>query len=159
MIQKKINISELKVDLRKSSLHKIKSIPSEKRGYTKISEIKRYELIEVIEKNQMTIKEAARSLKINYSTAKNIVKIFRQERRSNVILKNSQSPVVNESLVNNEESDLKRFVARRTHLILENTQMLTPNLIPEQDYATKIAPEVNSTGFDFSIYLPLIYSR
>ena len=49
-----------------------------KRSYIQCELWKRQTLIEKVEKDGMTIKDAAKYLEINYSTAKHIMKVFRQ---------------------------------------------------------------------------------
>lgn len=49
-----------------------------KRSYIPVELEKREQLIKAVEKDGLTIKEAALSLKINYSTAKHIVKMFKK---------------------------------------------------------------------------------
>jgi len=51
-----------------------KDIFRTKRSYVPVEQIKRQKLINMVEKDGVTIKEAAQTLKINYSTAKHIVK-------------------------------------------------------------------------------------
>eukprot|EP00831_Metopus_contortus_P015838 TRINITY_DN1658_c0_g1_i2.p1 TRINITY_DN1658_c0_g1~~TRINITY_DN1658_c0_g1_i2.p1 ORF type:complete len:189 (+),score=33.41 TRINITY_DN1658_c0_g1_i2:166-732(+) len=52
-----------------------------KRAYTCVSSEQRKELLELILRERMTIKDAAERLKMNYSNAKSIVRIFSKERR------------------------------------------------------------------------------
>lgn len=56
---------------RKSSSGEPKQV---KRSYKTVDPIKRSQLIEMVHSQQKTIKEAANRLKINYSTAKHIIK-------------------------------------------------------------------------------------
>ena len=49
-----------------------------KRKYVQVENSKRKELIQLVEKDGITIKKAAIILKINYSTAKHIIKQHRQ---------------------------------------------------------------------------------
>jgi hypothetical protein len=49
-----------------------------KRAYTQCDLWKRESLVEKVEKEGLTIKDAAKELAINYSTAKHIMKVFRQ---------------------------------------------------------------------------------
>lgn len=49
-----------------------------KRSYVQCELWKRQTLIEKVEKEGLTIKDAAKELSINYSTAKHIMKVFRQ---------------------------------------------------------------------------------
>ena len=50
-----------------------------KRSYKTVDPIKRKQLIEMVTNEQKTIKEAANRLKINYSTAKHIIKSKKSE--------------------------------------------------------------------------------
>lgn len=58
-----------------------------KRQYIQIDIEKRKELLEELEKNNTTIKNAAEKLNINYSTAKNIVNVYRREKRIHTLPK------------------------------------------------------------------------
>jgi hypothetical protein len=49
-----------------------------KRSYVPVELDQRMQLIKIIEEEGVTIKEAANALKINYSTAKHIVKLFKK---------------------------------------------------------------------------------
>ncbi len=52
-----------------------------KRRYVQVGYSKRRELLEMVEEGNITIKSAAERLKINYSNAKNIVKLYKKEHR------------------------------------------------------------------------------
>eukprot|EP00831_Metopus_contortus_P042687 TRINITY_DN33_c0_g1_i1.p2 TRINITY_DN33_c0_g1~~TRINITY_DN33_c0_g1_i1.p2 ORF type:complete len:226 (+),score=24.40 TRINITY_DN33_c0_g1_i1:273-950(+) len=52
-----------------------------KRRYVQVASDKRQELLNLLQNEQVTIKEAAERLNINYSTAKNIVKLYKKEKR------------------------------------------------------------------------------
>jgi predicted transcriptional regulator len=49
-----------------------------KRSYIPVENNKRQRLIKAVEEEGLTIKEAAQNLKINYSTAKHIVKVYKK---------------------------------------------------------------------------------
>lgn len=49
-----------------------------KRSYIPVEQDKRRQLIGLVEKEEITIKEAALKLKINYSTAKHIIKMYKR---------------------------------------------------------------------------------
>lgn len=49
-----------------------------KRSYVPVDMDKRQQLIKAVEEEGLTIKEAAQNLKINYSTAKHIVKVYKR---------------------------------------------------------------------------------
>ena len=55
-----------------------KEIFRTKRSYIPVEVDKRSKLIQAVEEEGLTIKEAAQNLKINYSTAKHIVKVFKR---------------------------------------------------------------------------------
>lgn len=55
-----------------------KEIFRTKRSYVPVDVDKRQKLIKAVEEDGLTIKEAAQSLKINYSTAKHIVKVYKR---------------------------------------------------------------------------------
>ena len=58
--------------------HHQKEIFRTKRSYVPVELDKRSQLIHAVEEEGLTIKEAAHNLKINYSTAKHIVKVFKR---------------------------------------------------------------------------------
>ena len=49
-----------------------------KRSYIPVEFDKRSKLIKAVEEEGLTIKEAAQNLKVNYSTAKHIVKVYKR---------------------------------------------------------------------------------
>jgi hypothetical protein len=51
-----------------------------KRSYIPVDMEKRNHLVKLVEKESLTIKDAAVQLKINYSTAKHIIKTFKKEQ-------------------------------------------------------------------------------
>jgi len=50
-------------------------------SYKKITMQNRQKLIDFVEKDKISIKKSAKLLDLHYSTAKNIVRVFRQEER------------------------------------------------------------------------------
>jgi len=50
-------------------------------SYKKITMQNRQKLIDFVEKDKKSIKKSAKLLDLHYSTAKNIVRVFRQEER------------------------------------------------------------------------------
>lgn len=50
-----------------------------KRSYKTVDPVKRSQLIQMVHQDQKTIKEAANRLKINYSTAKHIIKSTKKD--------------------------------------------------------------------------------
>lgn len=75
-----------------------------KRSYVQCDLWKRQSLVEKVEKDGMTIKDAAKLLEINYSTAKHIVKVFRQtgEVETKVMMKKKTKDSSND--VNSDEN-------------------------------------------------------
>lgn len=147
---------------------KTKSEVTCKREYNKIPKELRKQLLETIEQGQLTIKAAAQQLGINYSSAKNIVKIFRQQERIDVMIKSSSRRAVSKVLKRNK--GLKRFTAKRTHLAVNNQSLNSntiPNINPQIENKTSMANYSLKTieqgefepYFDFAVYAPLIYSR
>ena len=150
-----------------------------KRDYTKVPEDKRLQLLKIIQNEQLTIKTAARRLGINYSTAKNIVKIFRCEKRVTILPKKAgestakqpdAAPSITESRAEEEIPAVKRFVAKKTKLYLDNTEFVThfdsPALAPMAPAVTKHRTEgslptarYDAICFDFSVYGSLILTR
>lgn len=145
--------------------------PIYKRGYTRIPKDKRRQLLETIEQSQTTIKDAAHQLGVNYSSAKNIVKLFRQYKRVDVMKHCCGGQMTGSAFDVLDQKDkkpgtkLKRFTAKRTRLAIESPRLVPPsptiNLLPHVDLAVK--PEARAIeirpNFDFSIYASQIFSR
>lgn len=132
-----------------------------KRKYTRIPKEVRKKLLTSIEEGQLTIKAASQKLGINYSSAKNIVQIFREESRVDVIPRTSIRPVV--SKIVGKKARVKRFTAKRTHLELDNPLLSSPNCY-KVVLALKSSPEIikeykSEPHFDFAIYSSLIFNR
>jgi transposase-like protein len=72
-----------------------------KRSYKTVDPAKRRQLIELVNEGQKTIKEAANRLKINYSTAKHIIKSKKAE-----IPEKEQPTSPPSSLLNGQKVDL-----------------------------------------------------
>ncbi len=150
-----------------------------KRGYTKIAEEKRLRLLRMIQDEQLTIKTAALRLGINYSTAKNIVKIFRCEKRTSVLPKKlGGKPSMGSNIGSVEDKTgeempiLKRFVAKKTKLELDTPTLITsshsPALAPvpaavsvvtSKDGTSEKKVVEENIWFDFTVYGPLIVGR
>ena len=161
MIRDHTKESKTQINLRKTPYAAEKQNTSGKRGYVKIPNDKREDLIKIIAEKQLTIKEAAQTLGINYSTAKNIVKIFRQEKRTSILLRNVKPSIISRSDPdpNSEETTLKRFMAKKTYLEIDKTQLATPALLIKEVSNVKILDQIRPIDFDFSIYSSLIYER
>ena len=117
--------------IKKDDPEETKSISSSaKRGYRRVGYDKRKELLHIIENDQVTIKAAAKRLNVNYSTAKNIVKLFRQEKRISPLTKRiakirrashveQHGSTIREKGHVGPENRIRRFVAKKTHLEFE----------------------------------------
>lgn len=161
MTQERKETYESEVQVQDETEVKTKSEITRKREYNKIPKDIRKQLLETIEEGQLTIKAAAQQLGINYSSAKNIVKIFRQQERIDVMIKTSGRRVVSKML--KKDKTLKRFTAKRTHLAV-NSQFHNSNAIPNKTSTVKYSPETIKENklepcFDFAVYAPLIYNR
>jgi transposase-like protein len=79
---------EAKVDLSRKNDY------SAKRSYVNHDIERKYQLVQVIEEQGITIKEAAAQLDINYSTAKHIMKLYKETGhiKSRVITKKKYVP-------------------------------------------------------------------
>lgn len=69
-----------------------KEIFRTKRSYIPVEFEKRKKLIQAVEEEGLTIKEAAQNLKINYSTAKHIVKVFKRTGEVQTQMMNKRMP-------------------------------------------------------------------
>lgn len=89
---------------------------SNKRSYVQCDLWKRQTLVERVEKDGMTIKDAAKQLEINYSTAKHIMKVYRQtgEVETKIMMKrknkSSSSLLTSESNMETEASNQVKMV-------------------------------------------------
>jgi predicted transcriptional regulator len=63
-----------------------------KRSYIPVEVNKRQQLIKAVEEEGLTIKEAAQNLKINYSTAKHIVKVYKKPGDVSTSMLNKRKP-------------------------------------------------------------------
>eukprot|EP00826_Nyctotherus_ovalis_P044362 TRINITY_DN4786_c0_g4_i2.p1 TRINITY_DN4786_c0_g4~~TRINITY_DN4786_c0_g4_i2.p1 ORF type:complete len:169 (+),score=21.32 TRINITY_DN4786_c0_g4_i2:141-647(+) len=135
-----------------------------KREYMRIPKEKRRQLLETIEQEQITIKDAALQLGINYSSAKNIVKLFRLHKKIDVI-KHSCGGDATTNALKEQGTKLKRFTVKRTQLPVESLCLIplnpTISLLPHVDEVAKLEPKTIETrpNFDFSVYTSQIYSR
>ena len=126
-----------------------KSSAMKKRPYIKVSSSKKYQLIELVVKEHLNIKTAAVRLGINYSAAKHIVKLFKEERRPGSHTKESKV---------GENTEPKKLRSRVT-------------LNPISDFGTNnktlevIAAKFSITNehfvpvFDFGVYGQMICER
>jgi hypothetical protein len=77
--------------------------PRVKSKYNKVSNEARQKLVEMVYLQDYLLKDAAKILKINYSTAKTILRIFRKEKRLNK--KNADDELEIKTLINNFRED------------------------------------------------------
>jgi predicted transcriptional regulator len=63
-----------------------------KRSYIPVEVNKRQQLIKAVDEEGLTIKEAAQNLKINYSTAKHIVKVYKKTGDVSTSMLNKRKP-------------------------------------------------------------------
>jgi len=126
-----------------------KSSALKKRPYIKVSSPKRYQLIELVVKERLNIKAAAVQLGINYSAAKHIVKLFKQERRPRSYTKESKV---------GENTEPKKLRSRMTLNPISDFGTSNKTL---EFIATKfsIANEQFVPVFDFGVYGPMICER
>ena len=125
-----------------------------KRDYHRIPDNLRQRLIEMIAENQMTIKDAARKLRINYSTAKNIVKIHNQQREVNTRPRSQPRRILTDPIFDKTGPPFKRFIVSKACLNFDNTQMMTPSVFTNQISDPKIIAknkEENQITFNFFI--------
>jgi transposase len=73
-----MNPSMIPIPSEDKALISQKDIFRTKRSYVPVELDKRQKLVKAVEEEGLTIKEAALNLKINYSTAKHIVKVFKK---------------------------------------------------------------------------------
>lgn len=78
-----------------------------KRSYVQCDLWKRQALIEKVDKEGMTIKDAAKYLDVNYSTAKHIMKVYRQtgEVETKIMMKRKNRD--SKQSVDNEDADME----------------------------------------------------
>eukprot|EP00826_Nyctotherus_ovalis_P047615 TRINITY_DN549_c0_g1_i17.p1 TRINITY_DN549_c0_g1~~TRINITY_DN549_c0_g1_i17.p1 ORF type:complete len:180 (-),score=16.76 TRINITY_DN549_c0_g1_i17:221-760(-) len=137
---------------------------SVKQVYSQVDFTLRKELLHVIGKEQLSIKSAASKLGINYSTAKNIVRVYRKENRVNKLPKRVSRALAN--VLNKQKQPPKkvtRFSAKTFSLVekeaipsVENTKFedaksKEEKLVPMEDKEERKGPT-----FDFSVYRSLI---
>lgn len=77
-----------------------------KRSYNTVDPIKRKQLIDMVYKDQKTIKEAANRLRINYSTAKHIIKSKKTEEPTKTTDSDAQKMMTGLSLPAKQQAPL-----------------------------------------------------
>ena len=122
---------------------------SEKRSYVKVPDTKRFQLIQLLQKEKLTIKSASAKLGIHYSTAKCIVKIFRQERRVIALTRGSKFAELRENL----DKEKKRPSPNQSNELI--TLMKTIEQIPPP----RNAIQADEITFDFEVYKIMINER
>ncbi len=140
---------------------------AEKRAYSTIPQETRLDLLRLIEHDQLTIKEAAKRLGINYSTAKHIVKLFRMERRIHTLPKIGRRSRL---ALSEQHSDAKedqpkavrRFVARKTRLGIDAPGC--EHLSVAKHFSGSVADRGKAfggvaVGFNFGVYAQSIVQR
>lgn len=91
-----------------------------KRKYSQIDYDVRQQLLQIIDKGQLSIKTASEQLGINYSTAKNIVRIYRREKRVHKLPKRVSKAL--EIVLGSWKKPIRklpRFVAKKCKLFAE----------------------------------------
>jgi len=119
-----------------------------KRSYVRVSKTKRKRLIKLVEDEQLSIKEASRRLKVNYSTAKAILKEFHNKGK------------VSEG---SDEIVEKQEYIEKGEVLLELDKNLNASSKPFKN-ANVIEAHINNVvevpiTFDFSFYSFLIQAR
>ncbi len=149
------------------------------RQYTQIGSYQRQQLLLALEESRSSIKSVACRLGINYSTAKNIVKIYRKENRIDKLPKH---PAVSRRAFRfvqgnfkcvtcvderKNETSLPRFIARKCPLFVKETLGAEPRRkegSPEsvgKDCATRHTLDASQDSiprpvFDFQAYTQII---
>ena len=110
--------------------------------YNKIPNSIRDRLVEMVVVDKTSIKEAATCLKLKYSTAKTIYKIYKKENRTFKYSSRSRNPGVSRDMINKiSKAPLPTFIIKRSHQLnlvcgiadknLFRNQMLVPSLLME----------------------------
>eukprot|EP00826_Nyctotherus_ovalis_P037507 TRINITY_DN3422_c0_g1_i2.p1 TRINITY_DN3422_c0_g1~~TRINITY_DN3422_c0_g1_i2.p1 ORF type:complete len:184 (+),score=26.36 TRINITY_DN3422_c0_g1_i2:215-766(+) len=136
-----------------------------RRQYVQVGVELRRRLLDVIGTKRLSIKAAANEVGINYSTAKNIVKIYRRERRTHKLSKKSAKEVESEKGVRLERvKKVSRFMARKCSLFEENEPLSSAEAINsaiESNNAmvsleNKRDEKITGPVFNFLVYKHLI---
>ena len=84
-------------------------------SYNKIPDQVRDRLVEMVVIEKSSIKEAATCLKLKYSTAKTIYKIYKKENRTFKYSSRSRNPGASKEMINKiQKAPLPSFVVRQT---------------------------------------------
>lgn len=125
------------------------SVSLAKRSYVKVPDKKRLKLIQLLQETQLTIKAAAAQLGVHYSTAKCIVKVFRQERHVVALAKRAKAPA---SSHHASPPTVKLFSNELSTLVK------TPPLVSAAPQSAKQGRE-GEVRFDFGVYGNWISAR
>ena len=129
-----------------------------KRAYTKVSTAARRQLIRNVIEGELTIKDASKKLGINYSAAKNIIKVFRKREHFSEL---SHDPNEVKDLSSNSkrpELITKRFSITKVYPGIEPTQSMTQSAVLSHRMKANPFVDVTSSIFDFSLYSEQIYN-
>ena len=123
-------------------------IDAAKRAYTKVSATARRKLIRNVIEGDLTIKDASKKLGINYSAAKNIVKVFRKREQLNELshdLNEAKDPNSNP-----KRPDLitKRFYITKVYPGIEPTQTMAQSAIFSHRMKANSLGEITSSTFN-----------
>eukprot|EP00826_Nyctotherus_ovalis_P006498 TRINITY_DN11552_c0_g1_i1.p1 TRINITY_DN11552_c0_g1~~TRINITY_DN11552_c0_g1_i1.p1 ORF type:complete len:151 (-),score=36.65 TRINITY_DN11552_c0_g1_i1:127-579(-) len=127
---------------------RVASSSLEKRGYIKVPDKKRRQLIRLLQEEQLTIKAAAVQLDIHYSAAKCIVKIFRQEKRVTALTKGAK--VVEELKAMDADIEKKSASDNEAETLVKTPELVSVNPINFKEEGVR---------FDFGVYSAMINAR
>eukprot|EP00826_Nyctotherus_ovalis_P034776 TRINITY_DN2924_c0_g3_i1.p1 TRINITY_DN2924_c0_g3~~TRINITY_DN2924_c0_g3_i1.p1 ORF type:complete len:163 (-),score=35.86 TRINITY_DN2924_c0_g3_i1:77-565(-) len=139
--------------VRKVQLRKRKGVAkAAKRNYVKVPSDKREELLRMIEERNFTVKAAAKRVRINYSTAKNIAKKFRDSKQPVKLVES----LCEDEGGNFEKPNFQEFVMGQ---LMEGNSGELETLVrtPEFGLSKCRITEDGTPHFDFAAYSPLIY--
>ena len=133
-----------------------------KRTYNQVDFELRKQLLNIIQSRKLSIKTAADELGINYSTAKNIVRIYRRENRMNKLPKRV-SKALEDVLKEWKKPPKKitRFIARKCPLVEEEKKQMESDgsffgdknsKLNEDKISPYISSKLDQPIFDFKIY-------
>eukprot|EP00826_Nyctotherus_ovalis_P036723 TRINITY_DN3281_c0_g1_i1.p1 TRINITY_DN3281_c0_g1~~TRINITY_DN3281_c0_g1_i1.p1 ORF type:complete len:155 (+),score=34.11 TRINITY_DN3281_c0_g1_i1:163-627(+) len=128
------------------------SAKSKKRAYVKVPSEKKKELVELMETKRWSTKAAAELLGVNYSAAKHILKLHKQE-------KGLISPINKSSLP--EDLGVKRSGPEDLKTSIRTPELSfikLPSLTPCSSFPSILLNEYLPT-FDFSVYSSGTYER
>ena len=158
--------------------------PAAKRKYIQVDYDKRKQLLQIIDEENMTIKSAAEKLSINYSNAKNIVKLFKKEHRieklpkkPSLTLKEITTPSMNNGAIPfqaallpfYDPAEAEQFMNRHKQKHEESARNSSPGISRVPTYGqfsknSRVDSESNTmvgfeVDFNFEVYSPMILGR